>query len=416
MNVFKIDWRTVKIEKVEYETWNDKVRELRKNGMTRLANKDTRYSDIAYLAQGYFIVQRSNNWYLYFLELDGPRIFSIYPNTEEDNPYTGYDAMMALTEKFKEITGRSFYSEFTTYKENLDLRKELKQCVPAPVNWAHDSFDGTTFYADMFFKNDISSAYPAMASKSLPKLKDFKKVDGRVAPTKEYPFAYYLNSHTMAIYDEFDSLSWKDSEFYMTGCNQSFIQTINYKYNPQYYIKPQDETTLLLKQSEYSLKDVMEYFYSNRKNKPEYKFFMNAFLGFLHKESDPEFPHIAAVVLGRCVNFILNTAEYLRDNDQLICLIATDSIGWSGNAVPEITDTEKKLGAFISEYKDAEFMCKGPKCYQIKTDDDVKTVWAGVSKNKTKDLKFGDIAKCNFTRNVLKLNEDGTIRKEAKNV
>lgn len=415
MSVTCIDWRRVEITKVDVDTWNNKVNELIKSGMKCLPKRDDgkRYTTLGQLVRGFFIIQRNNYWLLHFIDLEGSHIYQISSNTEDDNPYTGYDAMIALTNKFKELTNKSFYSEFTTYKENLELRKELKQCVPAPVNWSRTPMFGNTFYTDDFFKNDISSAYPAMASMKLPKLKEFKKVDGRVPPNNEYPFAFYLKSHTMAILDEFDSLSWDNNKFYTNvslGYNGKRI------YMPNYKVSHQDETTLLLKQSSYSLKDTMEFFYSERKNKPEYKFFMNAFLGFLHKDSDPEFPHIAAVVLGRCVNFILEKAEYLENNGQFVCLIATDSIGWSGNAVPEITDTEKKLGAFISEYQNAEFICKGPKCYQIKLGNDLKTVWAGVSKKDTVNLKFGDIATAKFQRKILKLNENGTIRSENLNV
>lgn len=414
MSVHCINWSKVKIEKVDADKWNTTVNMLQNEfKMTRLPNREDgrRYTELGKLVKHYFVVQRRNSWLLHYLDMDDAHILELCPNTEDDNPYTGSDAMMALSSKFKELTGRSFYSEFTTYNENLELRKELKQCVPAPVNWARAPMVGNVFYADNFFKNDISSAYPAMASMKLPKLKEFKKVAGRVEPTKEYPFAFYLNSRTMAVLDEFDSRTWENNPFYMVSSNP-LQPTVNYIYQPNYNVRPQDETTLLLKQSSYSLADTMKYFYNLRKEKPEYKFFMNAFLGFLHREANPEFPHIAAVVLGRCVNFILEKADYLRNNNQFVCLIATDSIGWSGTAVPEITDTKKQLGAFISEYKDAEFCCKGPKCYQIKADEITKTVWAGVSKKETANLKFGEIATASFKRKIFKLNDDATIRSE----
>jgi hypothetical protein len=393
------------------DTWNSKIKYLQDECEQKLLPErqdKKRYSRLDVLCSGYFIKKQTNYWLLYFIDFDGPHCYQIVPNTEDENPYRGSDAMNAICEKFKELTGKSLYSEFTTYHQNIEIRQEIKKCVPAPVNYARESLiSGMGWYSDRFYKNDISSAYPAMASKKLPTLKDFKIVKGRVEPTKDRPFAFYLKSHSMKVLNEFDSRDWVNSEFYQATLPTIYVQKT--KYRQDLSIPSDNEQTLLLKASKSSLADVMKHFYDGRQEHPEYKFFMNAFLGYLHREYDPEFPHIAAVVLGRCVDFVLKKAEYIEKNNGVVCLIATDSVAWDGEDIPEITDTKKKLGAFIREYSRCEALIKGPKCYQIKTDTETKTTWAGVSKSKTENLEFGDIITKHFTRPVMKFNNDGTI-------
>ena len=133
-------------------------------------------------------------------------------------------------------------------------------------------------------------------------------------------------------------------------CNSVFygFNKQNYEYtrqiaNDYHYLVPPQTVTLRCKAAE-GLEQVMVEFYNQRHDNPDSKFVMNASIGFCHKNKAPIFAHIAAVVLARCDNRMINLAESLMNSGHFPLLIATDSIAWAGpDKALEVAST-KNLG------------------------------------------------------------------------
>lgn len=301
------------------------------------------------------------------------------PLDENQMNITGYMAMKKVKELYATITHKSFARQFGGEKE---WAAAIKRCVCSPI--CYPSSNGATSVAKHYtnvYKTDISSAYPYEGSKKLPTLQGAKKVSGRVAPTAEFPFAFYTKSCDLAIFGEFDT---DDMRQYR-------------KFYPTYFESHHDvreDETILCPAAEYDLNELFYLMYSKRKTNPEYKSYMNLFIGFCQRNDNPEFAHIAAVVLARCVMRVLRIAAELEKRGNKVILIATDAVAWTGKAEPDMycLPQDKSLGALVLEHENIEAYIKGSKCYQLlAADGSVKTFWAGVKKARTKDLAFGEI-------------------------
>lgn len=301
------------------------------------------------------------------------------PVGEAQQEITGYMAMKKVKELYAAITHKSFARQFGGDKQ---LAAAIKRCVCSPI--CYPSSNGATpvvKHYDKVFKTDITSAYPYEGSKKLPTLQGAKKVSGRVAPTEEFPFAFYVKSGDLAIYEEFDTDDMRNyRKFYPAYFDRHFAV--------------RDEETILCPAAEYDLNQLFYMMYDKRKTNPEYKTYMNLFIGYCQRNDNPEFAHIAAVVLARCVMRVLRIAAELEKRGNQVILIATDAVAWTGKAEPDMycLPHEKELGALVLEYENTKACIKGSKCYQIiAADGSVKTFWSGVSKAKTKGLAFGEI-------------------------
>lgn len=101
------------------------------------------------------------------------------------------------------------------------------------------------------------------------------------------------------------------------------------------------------------------------------KSIMNQFIGYTWLRKQPQFLHLAAVILARCNNRIIKQAECLIDRGAIPVLIATDSIAWIGKGDELITTDKahKTLGSFVVEMRDGEAIIAGPKVYQLRAKD-----------------------------------------------
>lgn len=290
---------------------------------------------------------------------------------------TGYQAYKEVVRMFASMTDKNFSRQFGGALEHAKL---IKRCVCPPV--CYPANEGTAQKYDKVYKADVSSAYPYEGSKSLPTLKDAKVVNGKVEPTEEYPFAFYVKGGGLKIWGEFATWDWYRfaDKFYTPWEKGHFVV--------------KEEQTILCKKAEYDLRQVFETMYGLRKEKPEYKSFMNLFIGYCHRNNNPAFSHIAAVVLARCVNRILTLAEELENRGNQVILIATDAVAWTGKAEDDLytRPEDKQLGSLVIEYEDIEACIKGSKCYQLKNKEGkIATFWSGIPKSLTKELDFGEI-------------------------
>lgn len=320
-------------------------------------------------------------------------------SVKEEPEISGMEAYNYIEEMFQKEYGKSksLFTAFSgmLYKEQYNA---IKNCVPKPVSMINRYIVGKP--VNHVRKADISSAYPAEGSKLLPTLHGFKQVPGRVKPSPEYPFAFYINSHHMAVYNEFDTMSWCWKRRHYTLYDQMYDDSI-----PE-----EEDITILCKASEYSLKDIFEDIYIAKLNgDSRAKLGMNAAIGMFQKNNNPRLSMISAVIIARCVNRILKLAEKLENNKSTVLLIATDSIIWVGSTLEEATN-KKFLGSFTYEIHDGKFYGISSKAYQTVDDEGVtKTKYSGMKNTEEKkNLKFGELPTKSITKRYM-ISDDGHV-------
>lgn len=391
-----IDWKAVPFEEVDFKGWNDVISMLRGwnyscSFITRNSNSQMKITSVPKLLNSYFIQAIRNNHYaiLFFFDIEKECFrklrFSTRPNVEAEITITGMGsiAYRTMSKEFlnNNKTAETFVKAFNG--NNGHYRRAIKNCVPAPITFCKELIV-KFFYSNNFYKADVSSCFPYEASKTLPDLSKAILKDGRVEPSKEYPFAFYLNSHHIKIYNELDTRELLKSKFY----NPSVMIDGTQRYKN---VSDEDEKTLLLPVSKYTLKKELEKFYEIRKIDANAKLIMNSFIGYLQGNASPIAPQISAVVIARSIARQIKYAEIIEKKGNEVILINTDSVGWIGDAVPEIIDKDKFMGANNLEHANAEICLMGVKKYQIKDGEIVKTVISGVSKTITEKMKFLEI-------------------------
>ena len=278
---------------------------------------------------------------------------------------------------FKAFSGLNYKKEYT----------DIKKCVITQVDYVNETIANSKVIVNKCFKSDLSSAYPAQLIKNLPTLHDCKRIKGRVEPTADYPFAFYIKSHHVKIYNELYTKDFENSKYY----DKIYFSTLN-KWKPNDTINKDDDETILCKESQFSLKELFQQIYNDRNKNPEMKLYMNACIGYFHKNSNPILSHIAAVVLARCANEMIKRAEIIRKEGNLVLLINTDSIIWRGKqSSVSVPKSEKEMGKFVIEYENIKVAISSVKAYQLETDNGIITRHSGLDKNISRNLKFGEI-------------------------
>lgn len=216
------------------------------------------------------------------------------------------------------------------------------------------------------YKADISSAWPSEICDCLPNLREHKKVAGRVKPTAEYPIAYYVNSGHIAEYGRYDTHDWKNNKWYKDIEWQSKQNFKPHKGHDKWEtfedIADEDEVTILVPYSRYTLRGPIERLYQQKEDKTDIfqsmwaKAMMNSFIGYMRSNdwnSQHYMGHISALAYARATNRMLGIANTLEKEKNVPIYMAIDSIIWIGGE-SETVDKEKKLGAFVSEAEDAQ--------------------------------------------------------------
>ena len=290
----------------------------------------------------------------------------------DDEP-TGLDAYEKVNGLFEEQYKESIFTAFSG-REHKEEYKAIKNCVPIQISYANPRFLGKIIPG--VYKADISSAFPSkIVGKKLPMLEGCKRAAGRVKPTEEYPFAFYVNSHHLAIYGELDTRDF-DCEYYGTYYKETYKDDVK------------EEETILCKACDKSLDAPFTYLYERRNESKDFKFYMNACIGYFHKRSNPTLSAIAAVVIARCDWDMISRCNKLREDRNIVLFIATDSIAWAGRE-NDLATEDKYLGSFTYESKNCRFYAIGPKAYQVESDGKVITKYAGMSKAKQESIAFG---------------------------
>lgn len=369
-------------------------------------------SSIGCLGIGYFV--RKNKDDVNNIEICGVRanaendlvLFRYKVKKSYDSEFGALDAWIEFQIKVSDKIGKTLGEIFGGLPR---VYHQYRTCVPSPINWAHPYYcleRGKV--AENCVKADICSAYGTEASKTLPDCHPNKiqVLDGLVEPTEEYPFAFYLQSGHMAIWQEGDTFQ----------LNQSAYVTNDHT-KPVF---PFEERTLLMPVADGNLRDVFEELYEGRKDNPDNKSIMNMTIGMFHRkksrlDSENLWP-LAAVIKFRCNKRIIDTCEMLKFMGHTPILINTDSIMWRGSITPgmeEMFSDEKKLGNFTYEYKDCRAVMRSSKIYQIQDKETGETItrWSGShTKKYTSQLAFGQIWQESVYDYLRKIEQQNTIR------
>lgn len=318
-------------------------------------------------------------------------IFDANKNTrgasDEEESYSGYQSWCELNAMFRAAKGTTdginarFSSRF-----DKETYKAIKLCVPKQVQFGNLFACGVA--QDHCYKADISSAFPSnIVNHALPKLKECKRVSGFVAPTDEYPFAFYLKSHHLWIKDELRT--WDDEDM-MKKYYRTLVKEVYPCGAPT-----EDEETILCKRAdsadEQALWKVYADLYASRKDDPNFKQIMVISIGYFHRNINPTLSALAAVTIARTNHRIFNICRELKARGNVVLLVATDSVAWKGNPYDGAT-MEKYLGSFTYECYNNMILVQGCKNYQyIDLKGNCVSKAAGIKREISAQWKFGDI-------------------------
>ena len=271
----------------------------------------------------------------------------------------------------------SIFKAFTA-KEYKELSFRIKRCVPPQIHYAAPSGIEERGYI-----GDVSSCFPAEASRPLPTLHGSHIVPGRVKPSEDFPFAFYLNSHHIAVYGEFDTREF-DNQWYHDYYATQYDDLID---------EDLEEETLLCPASEYSFDPVMRKLYNGRKEHAENKDVMNKTIGVFHYNGNPRLAHLSAIIIARSIFKMCIRANWLEAEGNKVYHISTDAILWQGNLSPVVCTDYKDMGKFMLQERDVRFCIRSANCYQFeRTDGTVVTKFSGnVPKAERDAMRLGDI-------------------------
>ena len=263
-------------------------------------------------------------------------------HVDSNMSHKAVSAISKVRAKFENITNSSFVRAFGTANKNI-LR-----CIPKQFYWANSAP-----YVGNINSVDYSSQYPCNLGGLLPNSHGAIEIKGTVKPSKDYPFAFYINSGHIAIYNELDTHNWIYSKF---KDNLFRYKTYRKDYDDRFKdILPDEDVTILMKASKYNLKETYEYFYNIKqtydkgtKEYDEAKLVLNASIGQMHRKryvKDDKYAHLAAVTIARSNNNMLLLTKSLKISD--ILQIQVDGILYKGDMKLGVDDVY--LGAPVQE-------------------------------------------------------------------
>lgn len=302
---------------------------------------------------------------LYMSELiDGKFVYTVY--------YTQHDEEKLKVEGGAGHKGWNTLDDFVYNQYGVGLEKVfgVLPVEDKTTSWITKCVKSVkyAFYVDRFvankslkkiYKADISSAYPNNLRGPLPDANTAIKVAGRVAPTAEYPFAFYPESGHVAEYNKFDTHELHKNKWYKKIEDQNRENCIKRK--EVFTTFGTEETyTVLMKAAQYTLDAAVQKMYwvkenaEDKKTRNWYKWLLNALIGFMSSEQNNYQHyqgHLAAIVYCRQIARMIDLAEALEKERNCPIYFAIDCIIWIGGP-SALTTTKKSLGAFVQEAND----------------------------------------------------------------
>ena len=383
--VLTLNWALKPFEFISREQYNNMLDELRADpDLEEIPEmKDPRR--YAFFANTFQVIPRGNTAaeirvrkdYGHGMETHRFKYQNSQETVEEQNTgLSGGEAYDILDGMFTARYGKTIFTAFTG-REYKELYFRIKKCVPPQIHYAVP----TKKPLGGGYKADVSSCFPAELSRILPTLHGSKIVKGHIRPNEQFPFAFYLNSHHLAIYKEFDTHELNNRWYY------DYYRTT---YTPVFEA---DEETLLCPASEYSFEPIMRKLYNGRKDHAENKEVMNKTIGVFHYNGNPRLAHLAAVAIARSIYHMCIRANWLESEGNKVYHIATYAILWQGQLSPCVCTGDKDMGQFMLEERNIKFCVRSANCYQFQREDgSVVTKFSGnVPKAERDAMQLGDV-------------------------
>lgn len=316
---------------------------------------------------------------------------------------------------------RLFDFKFRELNNGMTLRKafgfahkDIKKCIPRQFYFINKKYCNRIYKASAI---DASSQYPSGCLGRLPDSHTAIGVKGRCLPNEEYPFAFYASGHC-AEYKVFDTHEWLSNPLfpYLFRIDQKE----SYAFTP---LKDEEEFTILMKASDYTMDSTWNYFYDNKssctKDSEEYKeakLIMNKTIGCWHRKDKThkrimsyedngsyQLAHIVAIAIARGNQKILDMVEKIGLH--FILHICVDGIIYLGDN--KLGQDKSELGKFSQEFIGADFMMKDINVYCARKDNHcVKfkhggyDLFEGSEIDENRDFVFEDLNKLSCTQKI----------------
>lgn len=392
------------LEKIDNKKFNEIKDKLKEEG-TKISYSTIRdnYKD------NYYSIRRKYNNLTIYLYKDN-QYYLYYTNSLDDSKNErkkayGYEGLKMVKQKFQEDYNMSFKKAFGYVEE------EFKTCVPKIFSYSRANCYNKIIKTSSV---DFSSHWPYNVGGILPDAHKMLKFEGTVAPTEEYPFAFYLNSGHVAEYNRFDSHNWlnstlRDAMFRHSRKKEDFPQNE--------LLDPEKDITILMKASEYELGKYYEYFYDLREEDPDAKLYANASLGYMHRKNYDRYKmaHIVAIVLGRAQSETIKAMNEI--GECYVVHAVVDGFIYRGSL--QLGEDEKRFGNLHQEWIGLDTKIKATNAYIVMNKDKCIKVKHGgyecykdgteITKETVKD--FNDFDNWISKRSV----EDGETLQEEQN-
>ena len=311
-----INWtKEVIREKVTNDRFLEIYNNLKKN------RKEVKLSNnrLDFTKDTYALYRRKTNQDILMIYLLENNKYKCYlTNTYDDNKnkrdiYIGPRAYSLLSSKFKELNNVTMNQAFGATQE------EFKRCIPKQLCYFNKKFLNKEI---LYSSIDACSQYPASICGKLPDARTAVVKEGTIAPTADFPFAFYINSGHCAEYKVFDTHDWINEDQRLWQYLFRMRKTESWTLKQE--LTDDKDITILMKPSKYELTDVMTYFYNLKEQVSDHeseeyknaKLVMNAAIGMMHqkKYSTNKYAHLVAICLGRANQKILDTARKIGLN------------------------------------------------------------------------------------------------------
>lgn len=380
----RILWGDIPAEKIEdWREWNSLIEWYKANGTCVTASKTCSLDWMAV-----------NSWHADGDDHGNFTLYVAHPSNKHDTHWRKYLYKQAGKVKITGTQAYNFVNQMYKTRTGNSIRVGFGAVIPS--NFRGFSYGSLIWtnpailhqVINHTYKLDISAAYAYQMTKILPDQHGYKKLSGRIAPSAEYPFAFYIRSNQMAIHGELDTLEWVDHP-----CNRTLINDrerwmennrvkYGYAYDNRFHylpVKEEDEITILMKAAPHPLQPEYQYMYNSRLSNPDMKDYMVKSIGamcsangYCNKNSHAR--HIASVVYARHMVKMMKLYDQIVASGAGIISMATDSIMWRQKKDNGIGVKEKVIGAPVREYSDCKSYTISQGAYAIEEDGIVKKV------------------------------------------
>ena len=391
---FYIDWhKDAKHVRLTQSEYNEKFQWYKEHGtlVDNRKGQGFRTSKYAWYRPWRYCVEQDRqqiNLYTSDDELNLTVYYTTNDNTkcERDLGVSGSAAFRLVERMFEERHDKSLQTAFG--RCNGDFIFDSVNMALAPIIFTNEK--DCDYIQHNIFKADVSSAYPYGLCFDLPDYhsRSIKQLAGVYEPTPEYPFAFYIKSGHMAIYNELDT--YKEFRTHPLYCTRG-------KWRNDLY--GEKDITILMKASRFNLDDIMIDLYQRKAEDANIKTMMVAFIGYIRSTKSWQhhyMGHLSACVYARHIKRMLAFYDAIVSEKNTVEMVATDSICWQGHAMPALTTKEKSIGAFVSEYENAKLLMLANGVYGIEVGGEIvcfKHQGTSVDEIKINIEKLSDIKK-----------------------